>query len=143
MGEAFTSVADDAFAVHARSLSMPEDEVRTVHPPQREGTHFDAAKFDFGTLYGTYHRDFRFGMGIQNIGSDMTFLEQPAMVPAALRAGMSICVFDRGSHRFLIAGEFSHPPENAERADLGGEYALWNLIFPRGGPYNRFAVQRF
>lgn len=168
------------FGLHLRSLSMPEDIVRTVFRPEGDGTRFDAgdlsigmvyarsltdkfstgvgvnyvqstlarytgraATFDFGTLYDTGYRNFRIGMQIQNIGSEMTFIEQPVKVPTTFRVGMSTRVVDRGRHRLLAAGEFSHPPDNTERANFGAEYGLNETLFLRGGWYYRFDLERF
>lgn len=168
------------FALHAKSLYMPEDEVRTVFRPDGEGTSFDAGDlavglsygrsltdkfstgigmswiqstlanykastvtFDFGTLYDTGFRSFRIGMAIQNIGSDMTFIDDPVKVPTIFRVGMSTRLFDRGGQHLLMAGEFSHPPDNNERANLGTEYSFHDLIFVRGGYFYRFDVERF
>ena len=168
------------FALHARSLYMPEMEVRTVFRPQGDGTSFDAGEmalglsyarsltdkfsagvganfiqstlasyrgsavtFDFGTLYDTGYRNFRIGMQIQNIGGDLTYIEKPVKVPTNFRVGMSTRLLDRGGNRLVAAGEFSHPPDNSERANLGGEYSLRDLVFLRAGWYYRFDTERF
>jgi hypothetical protein len=102
-----------------------------------------AVTFDFGTLYDTGYRSLRIGMAIQNIGSDMTFLDEPAKVPTVFRVGMSTRIFDRGVHRCLLAGEFSHPPDNSERANAGLEYSVREMVFLRGGWFYRFDAERF
>jgi hypothetical protein len=167
------------FALHVRSVSMPEDKVRTVFRPDGEGTSFDAGDlaiglsyarsltdkfctgvgmnfvqstlatytghaitFDFGTLYDTGFHAFKIGMVIQNIGSDLTFLEQPVKVPTIFRVGMSTVVFEQAGQKLLCAGEFSHPPDNAERANVGAEYSVRDLIFVRGGWFWRFDSER-
>jgi hypothetical protein len=168
------------FALHARSLYMPEMDVRTVLRPTGEGTHFDAgdvalgltysrsltdkfsagvganfvqstlagyrghaATFDFGTLYDTGYRNVRIGMQIQNIGSDLTYIENPVKVPTMFRVGMSTRLLDRSGQRLVAAGEFSHPPDNSERANVGVEYALRDLVFLRAGWFYRFDTERF
>jgi hypothetical protein len=102
-----------------------------------------AATFDFGTLYDTGFRSFRIGMAIQNIGSDMTFVESPVKVPTIFRVGMSVRLIDRARQRLLAAGEFSHPPDNNERANFGGEYSISDLVFLRAGFFYRFDAERF
>jgi hypothetical protein len=102
-----------------------------------------AVTFDFGTLYDTGYRSLRIGMAIQNIGSDMTFLDEPAKVPTVFRVGMSARIIDRGAHRCLLAGEFSHPPDNSERANAGVEYSIRQMVFFRGGWFYRFDAERF
>jgi hypothetical protein len=167
------------FALHLRSLSMPDEEVRTVFRPDGDGTYFDAGDlavglaysrsltdkfsagldanyvqsvlatytghaltFDFGTLYDTGFRSLRIGMQIQNIGSQMTFVEQPVKVPTLFRVGMSARLLDRSLHRLLVAGEFSHPPDNTERANFGLEYSLQETIALRGGWFYRYDLER-
>lgn len=168
------------FALHARSVYMPEMEVRTVFRPQGDGTSFDAGEmafglsyarsltdkfsagvgasfiqstlasyrgnamtFDFGTIYDTGYRNFRIGMQIQNIGSDLTYIEEPVRVPTVFRVGMSTRLLDRGGQRLVTAAQFSHPPDNSERANLGGEYSLRDFVFLRAGWYYRFDTERF
>jgi hypothetical protein len=168
------------FALHARSLYMPEMEVRTVFRSQGDGTWFDAgelalgvsyarsltdkfsagiganfiqstlasyrataATFDFGTLYDTGFRNVRIGMQIQNIGSDLAYVKRPVKVPTTFRVGMSTRLLDRGAQRLVTAGEFSHPPDNTERANLGAEYSFRDLAFLRAGWYYRFDTERF
>lgn len=167
-------------AVHARSLYMPEEDVRSVLRPEGEGTTFDAGDlslgvsyarsltdkfstgigmnyiqstlatysasavtFDFGTLYDTGYRNVTIGMQIQNIGSQMTFIEEPVKVPTLFRVGMASRLIDRRMHRLILAGEFSHPPDNSERANVGTEYSFQSLLFLRAGWYYRFDLERF
>lgn len=168
------------FAVHARSLYMPEMEVRTVFRPEGEGTFFDAGDlalgiayarsltdkfsagvganfiestlatyrgtavtFDFGTLYDIGYRSFRIGMQIQNIGSDLVYIEEPVKVPTLFRVGMSTRLLERHGQKLVAAGEFSHPPDNSERANVGGEYSFFDTVFLRAGWFYRFDTERF
>jgi hypothetical protein len=64
-------------------------------------------------------------------------------VPTIFRVGMSTLLLDDAWQRFVVAGEFSHPPDNAERANVGAEYALRSLLFVRAGWYYRFDTERF
>ncbi len=102
-----------------------------------------ALTFDFGTLYDTGFRSFRIGMAIQNIGGDMTYLNDPAKVPTVFRVGMSTLLLDNAAQSLQVAGEFSHPPDNSERANVGMEYALRRTVFLRGGWFFRFDTERF
>ena len=56
---------------------------------------------------------------------------------------MSTQLLDRAGQRFVLAGEFAHPPDNSERANLGGEYAIRDTVFLRGGWFYRFDTERF
>ncbi len=93
--------------------------------------------FDFGTLYDTGFKSLRIGMSIQNIGGEFVYIEnnRAAKVPTVFRVGASMTMLDSGSNSLLMAGEFSHPPDNSERLNLGGEYSFKDFFFARGG-YN-------
>ncbi len=46
-----------------------------------------ATTFDFGTLYNTGYRSLKIGMAIQNIGSDMTFIDDTVKMPTSSGSG--------------------------------------------------------
>lgn len=89
--------------------------------------------FDFGTLYDVGIMGAKIGMSIQNIGSDMTFIEETVKMPVFFRVGGSITLLQRGESRLLTAAEFTHPPDNSEKLNLGAEYAFRDYLFLRGG----------
>ncbi|MCK4304347.1 MAG: PorV/PorQ family protein [Candidatus Eisenbacteria sp.] len=157
-------------AIHARSLYMPEQVVRTVYKPEGDGTKFDngdvgvgityarsltdkfsagltfnyihssladysasAYTFDFGTLYDTGYQSLRIGMAIQNIGSDMEFITKSVKMPTVFRVGMSMSVYESEVYSALTSAEFSHPPDNNERANIGMEVGYKDFIRLRGG----------
>jgi hypothetical protein len=93
--------------------------------------------FDFGTLYDTGYRSLRIGMSIQNIGGELTYIDtkRSAKVPTVFRVGASMNLLDTGKNSFLLAGDFSHPPDNNERLNVGGEYSFKDFFFARAG-YN-------
>jgi len=104
------------------------------------------ATFDFGTIYNTGVRGFKIGIAIQNIGSDMQykgkinpegqprdFVGKRVKVPIMFRVGSSVNVYDRDVHRVTAAFDFTHPPDNAERASWGIEYGYNDYFFLRGG----------
>jgi len=93
----------------------------------------NAMVFDFGTLYNTGYRSLRIGMSIQNIGSDMTFIDDPVKMPTVFRVGMSMNLYESGNQLLLMAGDFSHPPDNSERASWGMEYGFKEFFFLRSG----------
>ena len=78
--------------------------------------------YDFGTLYDTGFHSVRIGMTIQNMGSTLRFLDVDVKVPTMFRVGLSANVFNDGTHSVLTSVDFSHPPDNAERLNLGAEY---------------------
>jgi hypothetical protein len=157
-------------ALHARSLYMPEQPVRTVYRPEGDGTKFDngdvavgltyarsltdkfamgltfnyvhssladyssqAYSFDFGTLYDTGFQSLRIGMAIQNIGTEMEFIDKTVKLPTVFRVGMSMNVYEDSQMRVLSTAEFSHPPDNSERANVGTEVGYKDFLYVRGG----------
>ncbi|MBD3337126.1 MAG: PorV/PorQ family protein [Candidatus Eisenbacteria bacterium] len=94
-----------------------------------------AYTFDFGTLYDTGYQSLRIGMAIQNIGSDMSFIEDTVKMPSVFRVGMSMRLFESGDYRLISSAEFNHPPDNNERANWGGELGFKDFFYVRGG-YN-------
>jgi len=91
--------------------------------------------FDVGTLYDVGTMGMRIGMAITNMGTDVTFIERPARLPSVFRVGTSALLFQTTEQRFTGSFEFSHPPDNSERMNVGGEYVFRNYVFLRGG-YN-------
>jgi hypothetical protein len=102
-----------------------------------------AYTFDFGTLYDTGYRSLRIGMAIQNLGSDMEFIEDTVKMPTVFRVGMSMSLYEDASHRFLSSAEFSHPPDNNERANWGFEYGFKEFFFARGGYQFKYDLERY
>ena len=95
----------------------------------------NTASFDFGIIYRIGVRDLRLGMVIQNLGGKITFDELPSKMPAIFKVGAAFNVFKGENHSMLASGEFQHPADNAERANVGVEYKLKDLLYGRLG-YN-------
>lgn len=91
--------------------------------------------FDLGTLYDVGTLGMKIGMTIQNIGSQVKFIDRQARIPAVFRVGTSFQLLQGAEHHLVGSFEFSHPPDNAERANVGGEYGFKDFLFLRGG-YN-------
>lgn len=104
------------------------------------------ATVDFGTIYNTGVRGFKIGIAIQNIGSDMEysgtinpegrtqdFQGERVKLPILFRVGSALSLYEREAHSVITAFDFTHPPDNAERASWGLEYAFNDYFFLRGG----------
>jgi hypothetical protein len=89
--------------------------------------------FDFGTLYDVGILGAKIGMAIQNVGSDMTFIDEKVKMPVFFRVGGSFDVLQMGENKLITAAEFTHPPDNSEKLNLGAEYAFHDYLFLRGG----------
>jgi len=97
----------------------------------------NAFAFDVGTLYDTGFRSLKIGMEIANMGSELSYLagSENQRLPIMFRVGAAINVVNSLDHKVLATGEFSHPPDNSERMNAGGEYSFKDFFFVRGG-YN-------
>ena len=93
----------------------------------------NTASFDFGIIYRIGVRDLKLGMVIQNLGGKITYDELPAKMPTIFKVGASFHALDGHDHKVLASAEFPHPADNAERVNLGLEYAMRDLLFARGG----------
>jgi len=91
--------------------------------------------FDVGTLYDVGTLGMKIGMSISNIGGQMKFIEHEARIPGIFRVGTSATLLQGADQKLIGSFEFSHPPDNAERLNVGGEYAFHKYVFLRGG-YN-------
>jgi Type IX secretion system protein PorV len=91
--------------------------------------------FDIGTLYDVGTLGMKIGMTISNIGGQMKFIEREQRIPAVFRVGTSATMFQTASQKMIGSFEFSHPPDNSERVNVGAEYSFQRYLFLRGG-YN-------
>jgi len=91
--------------------------------------------FDVGTLYDVGTLGMKIGMAISNIGSQIKFIDRDSRIPPIFRVGTSATLLQGADQRLLGTFEFSHPPDNSERLNVGAEYAFHKFVFMRGG-YN-------
>lgn len=89
-----------------------------------ENENADGFIVDFGTLYFTDYKTIRIGMAIQSLGPSLKFAEQDFPMPTMFKVGAAMDAYQSEDHNVLVAFEFDHPADNAERASLGGEYSL-------------------
>ena len=89
--------------------------------------------FDIGTLYDVGTAGMKIGMAIQSIGSQVKFIEREARIPAIFRVGTSATLLSSSDQKLIGSFEFSHPPDNSERMNVGAEYAFRNYLHLRGG----------
>ncbi|HEY6866765.1 MAG TPA: PorV/PorQ family protein [Candidatus Eisenbacteria bacterium] len=91
--------------------------------------------FDVGTLYDVGTLGMKIGMAIANIGSQIKFIDREARIPAVFRVGTSATLMQTADQKIIGSFEFSHPPDNSERMNVGAEYSFHKYVFMRGG-YN-------
>ncbi len=88
---------------------------------------------DIGTLYHTAFKSLRIGMNFCNFGPDITMLKNPYPLPMTFRFGMAGEVIDKGTHKLTLAWEGSHPNDNLEKFQVGGEYWFNDIVALRAG----------
>lgn len=88
---------------------------------------------DIGTLYDTHWNTVKVGMNISNFGPDMKFIEESFPQPLNFTVGVSVEPLSDEMHRLILAFEGSHPNDNEERAAVGGEYTIYQMLSLRGG----------
>lgn len=91
--------------------------------------------FDVGTLYDVGAAGMRIGMSISSIGSEVQFIERSGRLPSIFRVGTSFNLLQSSNQRLIGSFEFSHPPDNSERVNVGAEYTFQKFLFLRAG-YN-------
>ena len=89
--------------------------------------------FDLGTLYDVGVAGMKIGFCIQNIGGQVQFIDREARIPTVFRVGTSADLIKNGTSHLIGSFEFSHPPDNAERLNLGAEYGFKDYLFLRVG----------
>jgi hypothetical protein len=90
---------------------------------------------DIGSLYDVGTLGMKIGMSINNIGSQIRFIERDGRIPSIFRVGTSATLLQSADQKLIGSFEFSHPPDNSERLNVGAEYAFRKYVFLRGG-YN-------
>jgi len=114
---------------------------------------------DMGVLYNTPFQGITLGMSITNFGSKMEMQGQNSIIlvdldeenggnndkipsnlqmdawdlPLGFKVGVSYTPIISDNHQVIMAVEASHPNDNYESVNLGGEYTYNNMFSIRGG----------
>ncbi|MCG3120906.1 MAG: hypothetical protein ALAOOOJD_03801 [bacterium] len=114
---------------------------------------------DLGTLFITGFHGLRLGATLSNFGTDMRMEGKDLLVfhdldptisgnnervpsnietqswalPLNFQFGLAMEIIRSEPHRLTIAADALHPSDNTESVNLGGEYALQEKFFVRGG----------
>ena len=91
--------------------------------------------FDVGTLYDVGTLGMKIGMSISNIGTQVKFIEREGRIPSIFRVGTAFQLLNTPDNKLIGSFEFSHPPDNSEHMNIGGEYAFRDFVKLRAG-YN-------
>jgi hypothetical protein len=136
-GNTFDAGMMTAGLTYARSFTDKFSAGGTIHFIHEGLAEFSQQTYavDVGTLYDVGAMGMRIGMAISNIGSQITFIQRNGRIPGIFRVGTSMNLLQTGDQKLLGSFEFSHPPDNAERLNVGAEYSFQKFVFLRGG-YN-------
>jgi hypothetical protein len=98
----------------------------------------EAFAADLGTIYDTGFRGIKIGMSFLHMGAGYTFISdgKESPMPVTFKVGVSMPVWNAPDHRLLGAIEFNHPPDGAERLNLGAEY-----VYQKFGPNFEVALR--
>jgi long-subunit fatty acid transport protein len=106
----------------------------------------DVFAFDIGTLYDTGSRSLKIGMQIANMGfSELSYIDESrsSKIPILFRVGASMNLVSALNHQVVGTGEFSHPPDNSEHLNFGGEWTFKDFFSLRGGYFFGYDVETF
>ena len=118
-----------------------------------------AFAIDFGVLYNTPFKGVTLGMAITNFGSKMSLSGTSAIVlydentestgnngripaelqmeswdlPLGFKVGVAYRPFEMDDHDLIISVDASHPNNNYESINVGGEYTFNDILSIRGG----------
>ena len=123
-----------------------------------------AFAFDVGLVFVTQFNDLRLGMSISNFGSDMNFDGKDLLqrididpknkgnnetltaklktdnwpLPLFFRVGLAYDLLRQRNMKLTLAGDVLRPSDNSGVLNLGAEFALYNLLYLRGGYQSLF-----
>ena len=90
---------------------------------------------DFGLIYRIGLWGMRLGMLIQSLGAKVDYDDRASKMPTIFKVAMAATPYSLGVNSFQTVFEFTHPSDNQERINVGGEYAFNQFFYLRGG-YN-------
>jgi hypothetical protein len=104
--------------------------------------------FDFGTMYYTGWKDLRFGMSIRNFSRQGKFVDQRFELPLTMTMGVAMDVLSifmppENKQHLTLSIDALHPRNWTERLHVGAEYALYDMLYVRGGYKFNYSEESF
>jgi len=90
---------------------------------------------DFGLVYRIGLWGMRLGMMIQSLGAKVDYDDRASKMPTQFKVAMAATPYAAGVNSLQTVFEFTHPSDNQERINVGGEYSFNQFFFLRAG-YN-------
>jgi len=89
--------------------------------------------FDIGSLYDIPFLRTRLGISLNNLGKDMTYINEQYSLPTALRFGARTTLYDEEDHLLYGVAQIARPNDADEQYNVGVEYVFQDLLALRGG----------
>ena len=89
--------------------------------------------FDIGSLYDMPMLRTRLGISVNNLGKDMTYINEQYSLPTALRFGARTTVLQEDSHLLYAVFQVARPNDANEVYNIGAEYVFNDLVALRAG----------
>jgi hypothetical protein len=103
----------------------------------------NAISLDLSVMYVSDFRHFRFALKIANFGSNVKYVNESYPLPTSFQFGLAMNAVESETQRFTVSLTAIKPNEGAPLANLGGEWALWENAFIRGGYYLGYSVATY
>jgi hypothetical protein len=107
--------------------------VNLVHMSLYQDFKANAVAVDFGVLYVTDFRGFKFGMKIANFGSEIKFVNESYPLPTNFQFGLSMNAIQMENQNLLVGFSAIKPNDGAPLSQIGLEWGLKQILFIRGG----------
>ncbi len=92
-----------------------------------------AVSADIAVIYITNVHNFRFGMKIENFGSELKFINEAYPLPTNFQFGMSTHALEMGTSNLLLSMRAMKPNDGKPIGSLGLELDLKSLLLLRAG----------
>ena len=89
--------------------------------------------FDIGTLYDVAILKTRLGISVNNLGRDLTYLNETYSLPTVLRFGARTTLIDEEDNKMYLALQVGRPNDSDEQYNVGAEYIVMETLAFRGG----------
>lgn len=99
--------------------------------------------FDIGTLYDVNVLRTRLGISINNLGQDLTYLNETYSLPSVLRFGVRTTIFEEEGSKLYGVFQISRPNDADEQYNLGAEYTVMNAVSFRAGYKFNYDVENW
>lgn len=90
---------------------------------------------DFGLIYRIGLWGMRLGMMIQSLGAEVDYDDRSSKMPTVFKVAVAATPYQQGANSLQSVFEFTHPSDNQEQINVGGEYSFNQFFYLRGG-YN-------